>query len=243
MTTWFISDMHLDVVQRPDITRLLLDFLADMRGKASALYILGDCFEYWVGDDILGTPAGKLLTPVIQALQATHRSGIKLYFQHGNRDFLVGDRFARLSGCVLLPEQQVLNLYGTPTLLMHGDTLCTDDTEYQKVRHMLRSPAWQARFLALPLEERIRQAENMRQQSRQTTPGKPAMLQDVNAQAVRDAMIHTRTRCLIHGHTHRPACHPLQLAGQAAQRLVLGDWQPGRASFLRFDDNGPDLVF
>jgi UDP-2,3-diacylglucosamine hydrolase len=242
MTTWFISDLHLDA-SRPGITALLLDFLSERQGDAAALYILGDFFEYWVGDDALGTPEAAVFQPVIQTLRELSDSGVKLYFQHGNRDFLVGEGFARVTGCTLLPEQQLIDLYGTPTLLLHGDTLCTDDVEYQQMRKMLRNPQWQQQVLSLPLETRIQQAQAMRAQSRMSTEAKAASILDVNPQTVLAVMATAGVTRLIHGHTHRPAVHDVTVNGNAAQRIVLGDWHEAQLSFLRVDANGVQLVF
>lgn len=241
MATWFISDLHLDAAQ-PQVGRLLLDFLDSIRGEAEALYILGDLFEYWVGDDMLASDHAAFLRPSIAALRALHDDGVKLYFQHGNRDFLVGQAFAAATGCVLLPESIVVDLYGAPTLLLHGDTLCTDDVEYQQVRQTLRDPQWQQAFLALPLAERIRQAQAMRAQSRAKQQER-AYPVDVNPQAVRQAMQAAGVRHLIHGHTHRPAIHEWEEGGVAYQRIVLGDWHPDAASFLRIDASGVELSY
>lgn len=242
MTSWFISDLHLDVA-RPGATRLLLDFLQQVRGRAEALYILGDLFEYWVGDDALGTPAAVAFQPVVEALRQVSDSGVKLHFQHGNRDFLVGDAFAAATGCTLLPEHYLIELYGTPTLLLHGDTLCTDDVEYQQVRKLFRDPQWQRQFLALPLAERIRQAEAMRAQSRMSMQGKAETILDVNQEAVAATLRAAGVSRLIHGHTHRPAVHDFVLDGQPAQRVVLGDWHEERGSFLRVDTENMRLEF
>lgn len=242
MTSWFISDLHLDAA-RPGITHVLLDFLAEIEGRAEALYILGDFFEYWVGDDVLGTAYAAAFQPVIGQLRQVSDSGVKLYFMHGNRDFLVGEGFAAATACELLPEQVVVDLYGTPTLLLHGDTLCTDDVEYQQVRKVLRNPQWQQPFLSLPLAERIRQAEAMRAQSRASGEGKSAMILDANPQTIAETLHKSGVARMIHGHTHRPAIHDFQLNGRSAQRIVLGDWHEDRGSFLRLDAEGMALEF
>lgn len=242
MTSWFISDLHLDV-SSSGISCRLLAFLADIEGRADALYILGDFFEYWVGDDAIGTAYTAAFQPAIDQLRAVSASGVRLYFMHGNRDFLAGKAFAAATGCQLLPEQLVIDLYGEPTVLLHGDTLCTDDVEYQQVRKVLRSPQWMQQFLALPLEERIRQAEQMRAQSRASTTGRIDMILDANQQVVEKTMHEAGVFRMIHGHTHRPAIHDFQLAGQPAQRAVLGDWHADRGSFLRVDAHGMALEF
>jgi len=234
MSSWFIADLHLDGT-RPGAIRLLLNLLEQIEGRADALYILGDLFEYWVGDDALATPDAAVFQPVVSGLRQVHDSGVKLYFQHGNRDFLVGERFAEATGCTLLPEQQVIDLYGTPTLLLHGDTLCTDDVEYQQVRKLFRNPQWQQQFLALPLAERIRQAEAMRAQSRMSMQGKTEAILDVNQQTVEATLRAAGVTCMIHGHTHRPAVHDFLLDDLRLQRIVLGDWHEDKGSFLRVD--------
>lgn len=234
MTTWFISDLHLEAANT-GVTQQLLAFLTQLKGNAEALYILGDLFEYWVGDDVLDSSYATAFQPVVRALHQLTEQGVKLYFQHGNRDFLLGERFAAATGCILLPEQQQISLYGKQVLLLHGDTLCTDDVEYQRVRAYLRSEQWRAQFLALPLAERIRQAEAMREQSRQSMQGRMAAILDVNPQAVYEVMQTQGVDCLIHGHTHRPAVHDL---GAQGQRIVLGDWHADKASFLRVDAQG-----
>jgi len=221
---WFISDLHLDAV-RPHITKLFFDFLDRLRQEqAESLYILGDLFEYWIGDDVLDSPEGGLFLPVLDALKQLSDSGTSLYFIHGNRDFLLGDGFCRMTGCEILPEQTTINLLGVPTLIMHGDTLCTDDLEYMKVRPLLRSEKWQKKFLALSIKDRILQAQAMRKQSRETTQSQQEDILDVNQETVEQVMHEAGVSQLIHGHTHRPATHKFSLDGQPAKRIVLGDW-------------------
>ena len=217
--TFFISDLHLDP-SRPDIIALAATFLRERAIDGDALYILGDLFEYWIGDDQPTTG----LEPLLAALDALSRAGVPVHFIAGNRDFLIGDDFCREHGIHLLQDGAVIDLHGVPTLLMHGDVLCTDDSRYQQLRTMLRDPAWQQQFLALPLGERIKQAQSLREQSENETQQKDAMIMDVNDDAVRDAMRTAGVRRLIHGHTHRPAIHKLTLDGEHAERIVLGDW-------------------
>ena len=217
--TLFISDLHLDP-EHPTITALFLEFLETRAPGADALYILGDLFEVWIGDDDTGLMNGA----VTRGLHACAAGGTPVYVMHGNRDFLLGQQFAAQAGCTLLDDPACIDLYGTPTLLMHGDLLCTDDTEYMAFRDMVRNPQWQAELLAKPLNERRQIAAGMRQCSREQTGGKPEAIMDVNPQAVQQAMSGHGVQRLIHGHTHRPAIHALTVAGKPAQRIVLGDW-------------------
>jgi UDP-2,3-diacylglucosamine hydrolase len=217
--TLFISDLHLDP-ERPEVTGLFLDYLEKLAGHADALYILGDLFEAWIGDDD-DSPLGLSVSKAIRQCTA---GGTPVYLMHGNRDFLLGEVFARQSGCTLLDDPAVIDLYGTRTLLMHGDTLCTDDTAYIKFRSQVRNPAWQTALLARPLEERRARAHEMRAASRQQNSDKPEAIMDVNDLAVSSVMTEHGALRLIHGHTHRPAIHALQVSGRPAQRMVLGDW-------------------
>lgn len=219
MSTLFISDLHLDS-RRPAITALLLDFLGQRARSADALYILGDLFEAWIGDDDDAPLAGD----IADALKRLARAGVPIYFVHGNRDFLLGADYAARAGLRLLPEASVIDLYGTATLIMHGDTLCIDDTAYQAFRTKVRDPAWQRQVLALPLGQRRAMASQLRETSREATRLKAEDITDVNSQAVTGAMRSFGVRHLIHGHTHRPARHTLRLGGLPAERWVLGDW-------------------
>lgn len=228
----FISDLHLDA-RRPAITTLFLEFLAGLDPRHCAgLYILGDLFEAWVGDDN-DDPHDAQVTA---ALRATTQRGIPVWIMHGNRDFLLGERFAQATGCTLLADPARIELSGEATLLMHGDTLCTDDHEYQQFRDMVRNPDWQRQFLAKPLAERRAIAANLRETSRQRTGEKAAEIMDVNPQAVLDTLRAHGVHRLIHGHTHRPAVHALDLDGRPAHRIVLGDWYT-QGSVL-YADNG-----
>lgn len=219
MATLFISDLHLDP-QRPAITRLFLDFLERRAAQAEALYILGDLFEAWIGDDD-DSDLGK---QVASALKSLNRKGVPVCLMHGNRDFLLGEDFAAAGAVQLLPEALVIDLYHTPTLIMHGDSLCTDDVEYQAFRAQVRSPQWQARILALPLAQRRSLAHQLRNDSQTALREKAIEITDVNQDAVIRAMETYHVRRLIHGHTHRPGIHQLMIGGLPAQRIVLGDW-------------------
>ncbi len=223
----FISDLHLDPT-RPRVSDLFLDFLAGEAHAAAALYILGDLFEAWIGDDDPEPEHAR----VIAGLRATVDNGVPIFLMHGNRDFLLGDEFAKRSGVQRLPDSVVIELFGTPTLLLHGDTLCTDDRAYQDFRAMVRDARWQRDFLAKPIHERQAIARQLRETSQLVTREKPEYITDVNAAAVADCMRTADVRRLIHGHTHRPAVHDFELDGQVARRIVLGDWYE-QGSLLR----------
>jgi len=230
--TLFISDLHLED-SAPDRTRWLLDFLAGPARSAEAVFILGDLFEYWIGDDAQTETARQ----VAEAIAALQEPGVPAHFMHGNRDFLVGESYAALAGMSLLPEAVVIDLHGTPTLLMHGDSLCTDDVAYQAFRRQARNPDWQQAMLALPVAERLRLAQTARDESREHT-GKASMeIMDVNPGAVADAFREYRVRRMIHGHTHRPAHHVLDLDGAHADRFVLADWY-AEGSYLEVSERG-----
>jgi UDP-2,3-diacylglucosamine hydrolase len=236
MTTLFISDLHLDP-ERPEITRLFGDFVDDQARSADALYILGDLFEAWVGDD----DPSELGAFVATKLRALGENGVPVWFLHGNRDFLVGRDFARRSGITLLPENAVAMLYGKPVLLMHGDTLCTGDLAYQAFRTQTRDPAWRAQFLAQPLAARLafamqaRTASHQRQQAmKQDDRAQFETVTDVSPAAVRETFMRYGIDTLIHGHTHRPAIHALDIDDRRCRRVVLGDWYT-QGSVLRVD--------
>jgi len=220
MTTLFISDLHLDS-SRPEIVEMFVRFIRDDAVRADALYILGDLFESWIGDDDGDDPVAAR---VVDALASLRDRGVPVYFMHGNRDFLVGPAYAQRAGMVVLDDPTVIDLDGERTLLMHGDTLCTDDRDYQRFRDLVRDPAWQAQFLAKPLAERRAFAAQARGESRRQTAMKAAEIMDVNDDAVRSAMRAHGVRRLIHGHTHRPATHRFDLDNAPAERIVLGDW-------------------
>lgn len=237
MTTLFISDLHL-TESRPAITDLLCDFLEREARRASALYILGDFFEYWIGDEAVEQPQHR---PIIERLRALVDVGTPVYFMHGNRDFLVGEGFARASGCRLIADPTVIDLYGTPTLLMHGDSLCTDDVEHMAFRKMARDARWQRELLAKPINERETLARAYREQSRASMSQKPPEIMDVTQSAVVEALRAHNVRHLIHGHTHRPGEHAFDLDGAPARRIVLGDWYR-QGSVLRCDASGGKLA-
>ncbi len=217
--TLFISDLHLDPA-RPAVVAQFERFLAEVAPGADALYILGDLFEYWVGDDGLALP---FFGQAARALRdATAR--VPTSFMHGNRDFLVAERFAAETGVGLLADPTTIDLYGRRTLLMHGDTLCTGDLAYQAFRAQVRDPAWQHAALAQPLERRLAIAQGMRGESEGAKHGKPMGIMDVSSAAVEQAFADCDCDTLIHGHTHRPAMHVHRVAGRDRTRWVLPDW-------------------
>ncbi|KAA3626056.1 MAG: UDP-2,3-diacylglucosamine diphosphatase [Proteobacteria bacterium] len=217
--TLFISDLHLDE-DRPEVVELFYAFLNQRAMRAAALYILGDFFEVWIGDD----DDSPLASTVIKQLRRLADRGVPVFLMVGNRDFLIGERFAEMSRCRLLPEPSVIDLFGTPTLLLHGDSLCTDDREYQAFRKQVRGAEWRSGFLARSLQERSAAARELRTASRRRSRDKPQAIMDVNNGAVIEALRTHGVYQLIHGHTHRPAIHRLEVDGTSAQRIVLGDW-------------------
>lgn len=219
MTTLFISDLHLDSV-RPGITELFLKFLREDARRAERLYILGDFFEAWVGDDDDDPHHAR----VMAGLKGLTDAGVPVLLMHGNRDFLIGEAFVQKTGVKLLPDPTLVDLYGQPTLLIHGDTLCIDDKEYQMVRRMLRDPAWQKDYLAKPLAERKTIAAHARAESKAHTAAQADYIMDVNQKAVEDLMRKHQVSRLIHGHTHRPAVHHFTSDGKKKERIVMGDW-------------------
>jgi len=231
-STLFISDLHLED-RTPDRTDWLLAFLDGPAKAADALYILGDLFEFWIGDDALSDTARR----VANATSALGERGVDCFFMHGNRDFLLGENYAVKAGLVLLPETCVVDLYGTPTLLLHGDTLCTDDVKYQEFRRQARSPEWQASVLSLPIEERLKLAGNARAASLEHTGSASMDIMDVNAGAVSEAFRLNQVRRMIHGHTHRPARHTVEMGGANAERIVLADWYDS-GSYLEVSARG-----
>ena len=219
MCTLFIADLHLSS-ERPAIGGLVLKFLLEQAPQAEAVYILGDLFEAWIGDD----DQSDMNLSVCQGLRQCAASGTPVFVMHGNRDFLLGERFAQQSNTTLLQDPTLIDLYGTPTLLMHGDLLCTDDTEYMSFREMVHDPQWQTGFLVKPLEQRHKIAVDMRTLSQEKTSDKAEAIMDVNQAAVIQTMAEHQVPRLIHGHTHRPDTHELLASGERVQRFVLGDW-------------------
>lgn len=232
----FISDLHLDA-SRPQITELFIEFLNGEARTAGALYILGDLFEAWIGDDDPDPHHAR----VQDALQELTAAGVPGFFMHGNRDFLIGERFAARTGLTLLSDPTVIDLFGCRTLLMHGDTLCIDDEGYQKFRAMVRATEWQQQFLGQPLEARQAFAAKARAESKAAQAGLAMDIMDVNHQAVIDAFREHDVRRMIHGHTHRPGVHTFNINGRIRQRIVLGDWYE-QGSLLRATEAGLSLL-
>jgi UDP-2,3-diacylglucosamine hydrolase len=228
----FISDLHLSAHESTTAATVarFLQFLEGSARQATCLTILGDLFDYWAGDDDLADPFN---TRIAAALHELADHGVAIDLMVGNRDFLIGNAFAAAAGVTLLLDPTVREIGGIKPLLTHGDTLCTDDADYQRFRAHVRSPEWQAQFLARPLAERKREIEALRARSEAEKRSKPMSIMDVNAQAVTELMHSHGADALIHGHTHRQGSHIHPVDGRACQRWVLGDWHPNRSSALR----------
>lgn len=235
MTTLFISDLHLEA-SRPEIGEQFLEFLSDEALEAEALYILGDLFEAWLGDD----DPNPYYADMKSALRNLVDADIPVKFMHGNRDFMIGEDFSAETGVALLNDPEIVDLYGHRVLLSHGDALCTDDVQYQQVRAMTRNPDWQAMMLQKTIEERIAFAIQARQESMARGEAIADEIADVNQAAVEAIMREHSVDMLLHGHTHRPAVHQFEMDGRQATRIVLGDWYE-QGSVVRWDDNGPRL--
>lgn len=232
MHTLFISDLHL-AAERPQITAQFLDFIREVAPRAQALYILGDLFEYWAGDD----DDDALGAQVAAALKALAAGGTRVLLMHGNRDVLMGRALAERCGAMLIGDPLAVDLHGTPTLLTHGDALCTGDADYQRFRAYARDPANQAKFLAQPLADRREQMRGMRAQSEASKQQKAESIMDVTPAAVEDLLRRHGYPRLIHGHTHRPARHLHVVDGRSCERWVLNDWYE-RGGYLRCDASG-----
>ena len=235
MKTLFVSDLHLDAAS-PEIARQFHAFLESEARSAEALYILGDLFEAWLGDDD-PDPAARA---TVRALRALTDSGVPVFVMHGNRDFLIGERFCRETGATLLPDGTVIELYGERAVLMHGDALCTDDASYQRLRRIVRNPLVRGLFRVMTLNQRRALAARMRAGSRAHVGMTAPEIMDVNADAVAQAFRMAGVRTMIHGHTHRPAVHPLEIDGAPAKRIVLGDWYT-QGSVLEVSGGGFEL--
>ncbi|HEX6266626.1 MAG TPA: UDP-2,3-diacylglucosamine diphosphatase [Burkholderiales bacterium] len=237
MPALFISDLHLSE-ERAAANERFIGFLEGEARSALALYILGDFFEYWIGDDDLEAPFNAVIAGLLRGLT---RQGVPVYLMHGNRDFLLGEGFCRATGAVLLPDPSLVDVGGEKTLLVHGDTLCTDDHDYQAWRRIARSEQWQREFLAKPREERRRMILGLRDKSKAVIQAKPAEIMDVNDGAVVDALRAHGVRRLVHGHTHRAGRHEHGVDGRRCERWVLPDWY-GRGGYLEIGTGQPRLV-
>ncbi|MEW9897330.1 UDP-2,3-diacylglucosamine diphosphatase [Chitinivorax sp. PXF-14] len=231
---YFISDLHLSA-DEPETVALFERFCQDLAPAADAVYILGDFFEYWAGDDDLDDPFNTAITTRLRALAD---AGVRLFLLHGNRDFLLGPAFAERAGVTLLADPCAVEIAGRKVLLSHGDALCTDDVEYQRFRQMVRNPAWLQQVLAQPLAARKALIAQIRQKSEMAKQTKAAGIMDVNREAVLGLFRELAYLPLIHGHTHRPARHWYSLDDHACERIVLPDWYQGHGGYLRVDDAG-----
>jgi UDP-2,3-diacylglucosamine hydrolase len=231
----FVSDLHLDA-SAPEATEQFLEFLGTHAAQAEALYVLGDLFEAWVGDDDRSAEAERICA----GLRRLTDGGVPCFFLHGNRDFLLGRRFCARTGGRLLPDPVVAELDGVRTLITHGDALCVDDLPYQELRSIVRTSDWQRRFLALPLEVREMLASAARAGSREHTSRTVPYVMDVNPRAVEEAFRAARVRCIIHGHTHRPGIHEFTLDGVPVRRIVLGAWYE-QGSYLVYEKGAYEL--
>ena len=231
----FISDLHLES-GRPDITAALLAFLQRNAANCDALYILGDLFEAWIGDDDIS----ELSTAVADALNSFHEAGADIFILHGNRDFLLGASYAAKCGATLISDSSAIETPIGPALVLHGDDLCTDVVDYLQFRNMVRQESWQEDFLGKTLLERRAFAEQARKQSQQATSNKANSIMDVNAAAVEQRLIDSDQTLMIHGHTHRPKIHELALNEATARRVVLGDWD-SHGWYVEIDANGLQL--
>ena len=236
MTTLFISDLHLDE-KRPDISEHFHTFLEAKATKAEALYILGDLFESWIGDDDPNTHYKKIK----EALKKVVNSGVPIFFMHGNRDFLIGNQFAQETDIQLLKDPHIMKLYGFKILLSHGDIYCTNDQQYQQKREVTRSSKWKSEILQKTLKERRIIAEQARLESLEHNKIISEEISDVTHSEIEQAFQNSGVQIMIHGHTHRPKIHSLIVNNKNVKRVVLGDWYD-QGSMVKFNENGPDLI-
>ena len=236
--TLIVSDIHLSDL-KPEITQYFLGFLKTLAGQAQYLYILGDLFDYWIGDEEIKKPSASA---IVKSLKEVSKSGTDIFLLHGNRDFLLGEKFANAAGLKIINEETPVNLYDNHLLLMHGDTLCTDDVDYQEFRTKVHNKNWQNCFLAKPIEERQKFARYARATSEKNKAVKSAEIMDVNNDTVRNIFRKHNFRTLIHGHTHRPAHHTLIIDGVLCNRYVLPDWDTG-GGYLQCDQTGCQIIF
>ena len=236
MTTFFISDIHISE-QYPEIGEQLIDFLENQAQQSDALYILGDLFEYWLGDDDTNPEYKKIQS----ALKLYTDKKTPTYFMHGNRDFLIGKTFANETGITILSDPSIIDLYGEKVLISHGDIFCTDDIEYQSSRKQTRDPNWQKMILGKSLKERKVFAHEARKKSSEYTQRINEILMDVNQSEINKTFKEYDLNQIIHGHTHKPAIHNSMINGEPHKRIVLGDWYE-QGSVLKWDQSGPELV-
>jgi len=235
MPVLFASDVHLSA-RRPQRVSAFLEFLHGPCRRARRLVLLGDVFDEWLGDDDLRPPHAQ----VLDGLSALTRAGVRVDYCWGNHDFLIGNEFHTLSGCHPLPDESVLEVHGTKVVVLHGDVLCTRDQDYQRWRATFTDPQMQQQFLALPFDARVERAAALRHGSTRATALKPRDIMDVTPEAVRATLERLDARHMVHGHTHRPGIHAVQLTEGAGQRIVLGDWYADE-QVLRWDEDGPVL--
>ena len=235
MAYCFISDLHLQE-DKPYVTDAFLTFLDTTAKEAERLYILGDLFEVWIGDDL----KSELSNEIKERFVLLKNRSTSIFAMHGNRDFLIGEKFCEETGVTLLDDPSKLELFGKDTLLMHGDLLCTKDVAYQEFRKTSRSPQWRKEFLDKPIEEREKITQELRTKSKKATSQKEDEIMDVSPDAVEEIMTTHDVRLLIHGHTHRPHVHSLKINEAPAQRIVLGDWDKS-AWYIWMDDESCEL--
>jgi UDP-2,3-diacylglucosamine hydrolase len=233
MPIYFISDLHLEE-SRPDITQAFLQYMDAAQKDATALYILGDFFESWIGDD----ENTELQLSIKKRLKSFTDSGPALFFMHGNRDFLIGALFAEETGATILPDPSIIQLNNEPVLLMHGDSLCTGDTGYMKFRATIRNPSFLEPLLKRPIEERKITAQQLRAMSQANNQSKSTEIMDVTPEEVTAEMSKHQIKTLIHGHTHRPEIHNIEVDQQPAQRIVIGDWDK-EVWYLKVEEDQP----
>lgn len=238
MAIYFISDLHLRGDQ-PSLLQLFEKFINQLTDDAEAVYILGDLFEVWLGDDMV-LPDYQ---PALKALHRLTQRGVPVYVMYGNRDFLMREQFCQQTGASLLADPSLINLFGVPTVLLHGDTLCTDDVRYQQFRAMVRNPAFQNSFLAKTPTERLAVVKEYRQMSVAETSNKSMDIMDVNLQTVVKVLQQQQVYQMIHGHTHRPAIHEVPVDGTMAKRIVLSDWHADRGNYLKCTPSGCELHY
>ncbi len=234
MSVYFASDIHLDP-SRSETYEKFMDFLHAIQPNASELYILGDLFEYWIGDDGIDLLGHR---PIVEAFNKMATCGTRISIMHGNRDFLIGRRFANEIQATIIPDPSAILIGDKSILLTHGDSLCTDDIDHQRFRETVLSDEWQKTFLNLPISERQNRATEMRARSKQRWKINPPKVTDVNLRALCSAMRASKVRKIIHGHTHKPAIHQFELDGEKAVRYVLGDWDSGYDAIVKINSDG-----